>query len=81
MDLKVIKDLYSLFRSSSGVSTDSRNISKNSIYFSLRGMNFNGNDFALEALNNGASQLVIGRSITKSKDPQKIFSEICKSIA
>ena len=34
-----------------------------------------------DALKNGANQLVIGRSITKSKDPQKIFSEICKSIA
>ena len=35
----------------------------------------------IDALTNGANQLVIGRSITKSKDPQKIFSEICKSIA
>ncbi len=34
----------------------------------------------LDALNNGASQLVIGRSITKSKDPQKTFLEICRSI-
>ena len=34
-----------------------------------------------DALNNGASQLVIGRSITKAKDPYKIFSDICKSIS
>ncbi len=35
----------------------------------------------LNALHNGASQLVIGRSITKSRNPQKIFSEICGSIS
>ena len=34
----------------------------------------------IDALNNGASQLVIGRSITKSKDPEKTFLEICQSI-
>ncbi len=35
----------------------------------------------IEALNNGASQLVIGRSITNSKNPPKIFEEICKTIS
>ena len=35
----------------------------------------------VDALNNGASQLVIGRSITKAKNPQKIFSEICRSMS
>ena len=35
----------------------------------------------IDALTNGANQLVIGRSITKSTNPQKMFSEICKSIA
>ena len=33
-----------------------------------------------EALNNGASKLVIGRSISKAKDPNKAFLDICKSI-
>ena len=34
-----------------------------------------------EALANGANQLVIGRLITKSKDPHKTFHDICKSIS
>ncbi len=33
-----------------------------------------------EAINNGASKLVVGRTISKAKDPDKIFLEICKSI-
>ena len=33
-----------------------------------------------EAINNGASKLVIGRAITKAKDPNKAFLDICNSI-
>ena len=69
MDLKVIKDLYSLFHASSGISTDSRNIRENFIYFSLKGMNFNGNDFALEALDNGAiASVVDDKSLSNKSD-------------
>ena len=33
-----------------------------------------------EAIDNGASRLVIGRSISKAKDPNKALLEIFKSI-
>ena len=33
-----------------------------------------------EAISNGASKLVIGRAITKAKDPNKTFLDICDSI-
>ena len=33
-----------------------------------------------EAINNGASKLVIGRAITKAKEPNKAFLDICDSI-
>tara|TARA_B100000941_G_scaffold288598_2_gene265811 strand:+ start:178 stop:900 length:723 start_codon:yes stop_codon:yes gene_type:complete len=33
-----------------------------------------------QAINNGASKLVIGRSISKARDPNKAFLEICNSI-
>tara|TARA_Y100000589_G_scaffold218314_1_gene205925 strand:+ start:8 stop:727 length:720 start_codon:yes stop_codon:yes gene_type:complete len=34
----------------------------------------------VEAISNGASKIVVGRAITKNKNPSKIFSEICESI-
>ena len=34
-----------------------------------------------QALNNGASMLVVGRSISKALDPNKAFLDICKSIS
>ena len=33
-----------------------------------------------QAINNGASKLVVGRTISKAQDPNKTFLEICKSI-
>jgi len=34
-----------------------------------------------QAINNGASMLVVGRSISKAREPNKIFLDICKSIS
>ncbi|HCY41295.1 MAG TPA: UDP-N-acetylmuramoyl-tripeptide--D-alanyl-D-alanine ligase [Prolixibacteraceae bacterium] len=54
-----IAKLYQLFRQNPVVTTDSRNIPANSIFFALKGDNFNGNKFAGEALQKGAAFAVI----------------------
>lgn len=54
-----IEDLYKIYSSSSGISTDTRNIEKGNLFFALKGENFNGNKFAIKALENGASHVVI----------------------
>ena len=54
-----ISNLYQLFRQHPVVTTDSRNIPSDSIFFALKGDNFNGNSFALEALSKGAALAVI----------------------
>ncbi|HOO98995.1 MAG TPA: UDP-N-acetylmuramoyl-tripeptide--D-alanyl-D-alanine ligase [Bacteroidales bacterium] len=51
--------LYSLFRESTGISTDSRNVKKGEIFFALWGDKYNGNTFAAGALAKGASWAVI----------------------
>ena len=53
-----ISDLYDLFRAHPHVSTDTRHIEPGSIFFALRGANFDGNRFALEALEKGAAAAV-----------------------
>ena len=53
------EQLYSLFKESTGVSTDSRTVGKGQIFFALWGDNYNGNKFAVEALARGASCAVI----------------------
>ena len=54
-----IADLYSLYQLFPNISIDSRKIEKDSIFFALKGDNFNGNTFAEKALELGASFVVI----------------------
>lgn len=58
-----IPELHHLFLKSTGISTDSRDIQANSIFFALKGENFNGNKFALQALEKGASHCVVDEVI------------------
>lgn len=50
----------SLFR---GVSSDSRTIKRGDIFFALKGDNFNGHDFVKEAIQKGASAVVLSKEI------------------
>jgi len=54
-----IEQLHNLYKTSFNVSTDTRNIIQDSIFFALKGENFNGNAFAEEALKTGASYAVV----------------------
>lgn len=52
-------NLYTIFLEHQKVTTDSRNIERGSIFFALKGENFNGNRFAAKAIENGASYAII----------------------
>lgn len=54
-----INELYEIFQQYPVVTTDSRNVPVNAIYFALKGDNFDGNAFAAQALEKGASYAVI----------------------
>ena len=69
-----IKDIHLLFLASDGVTTDTRKIAKNTIYFALKGANFDGNTFALQALKLGASYAIVD-DFTLSKNEKFIFVE------
>jgi UDP-N-acetylmuramoyl-tripeptide--D-alanyl-D-alanine ligase len=53
------EQLYSLFKESTGVSTDTRTVRKGDMFFALWGNKYNGNLYAAEALERGASCAVI----------------------
>lgn len=54
-----IQDIYKLFLKEGSVCTDSRNVLPGSIFFALKGENFNGNEYASDALSRGCSYAVI----------------------
>ena len=55
----MLEELYHHYLNHSSVATDSRSIPKGAIFFGLKGDKFDGNKFAEQALNNGASLAVI----------------------
>jgi UDP-N-acetylmuramoyl-tripeptide--D-alanyl-D-alanine ligase len=54
-----IESIYEIFLEFPKCSTDSRKIEPESIFFALKGGNFNGNQYALEALHKGAAFAVV----------------------
>ena len=59
----MIEEIYNAFLScNQQVTTDTRNIAKNDLFFALKGPNFNGNKFAEKALELGAKFAVIDES-------------------
>ncbi|HRR23786.1 MAG TPA: UDP-N-acetylmuramoyl-tripeptide--D-alanyl-D-alanine ligase [Bacteroidia bacterium] len=63
----MIAHLHSLLLSSTGVCTDTRKLIKGNIYFALKGPSFDGNKFALQAMQNGALAAVVDDSSIKGE--------------
>lgn len=54
-----IAALYSLFKKHPSVQTDTRKLQAGDLFFALKGPSFNGNQFALQALEAGAAYAII----------------------
>ena len=54
---------FEAFLQCKAVSTDTRNIVPSSVFFALKGARFNGNEFALQALAEGASYAVVDEPV------------------
>ncbi len=72
--------LYEIFRQYPSVTTDSRNIPSGSIFFALKGANFNGNKFAKEALTKGAAYAVIDEPEYKNDDKLILVEDVLQSL-
>jgi UDP-N-acetylmuramoyl-tripeptide--D-alanyl-D-alanine ligase len=66
-----LQELHRLFLESNGVSTDTRTLKKGELFFALKGPAFNADDFALEALNQGAHYAIVSNAFS-SDHPQLI---------
>jgi UDP-N-acetylmuramoyl-tripeptide--D-alanyl-D-alanine ligase len=54
-----IDELYKIYLRYPSIQTDTRKLKKGDLFFSLRGANFNGNEFAEKALDEGAEFAII----------------------
>lgn len=72
-----IADIYRIFKDCGTVTTDSRTLKGGELFFALKGENFDGNEYALKALEAGAAYAVVNASapVAASDDPRLIRVE------
>ena len=66
MKLGSIEALYSIYTKHPSVVTDTRKLKLGDLYFALKGPNFNGNAFAIQALEQGAAYAIVDEEIPNS---------------
>jgi UDP-N-acetylmuramoyl-tripeptide--D-alanyl-D-alanine ligase len=75
-----IQELYERFLSSAGVFTDTRQVLPNGIFFALKGDNFDGNHYALQALDNGAAIAVVDDTRLPSNPKLFLVQDVLKAL-
>ena len=68
-----ISKIYALFNQNNSVSIDTRSIKPKDIFFAIKGPNFDGNNFALEAIKKGASYVISDNSTISKKSDKIIY--------
>ena len=75
-----IANLYKLYCQHFLVDTDTRNIRKNTLFFALKGDNFNGNSFAEEALKLGASFAIVDEEAYETKENIILVNNVLETL-
>lgn len=75
-----IQSLYQIYKQYPNITTDTRKIEKDSIFFALKGTNFNGNAFAEKALEMGAKYVVIDEDIYQKGAGYILVEDVLKTL-
>ncbi|MFY7900697.1 MAG: UDP-N-acetylmuramoyl-tripeptide--D-alanyl-D-alanine ligase [Chitinophagaceae bacterium] len=75
-----ISELYSLYQKYPSLKTDTRKLQKNDIFFALKGPNFNGNNYAITALEAGASYAVIDEPIDETNNRLILVENVLETL-
>ena len=67
-------EIYKLFLSCNGVTTDTRTLKGGEMFFALKGENFDGNEYAMKALEAGAAYAVVNEdsAVAALDDPRLV---------
>ena len=77
MNETLISSLYELYKSHPIITTDSRNCPEGSIFLALKGESFDGNKFALQALEKGCAYAIVDEADLKAKNDRIIVVDDC----
>ena len=67
------EELYDIYKAHPVVTTDSRNCPEDSIFFALRGATFDGNTYAIQALEKGCAYAVVDNPKVAGQDSKLIL--------
>src|ERR1700752_2826292 len=74
------EELYRLYLQHPAISTDTRKISPDCLFFALKGENFDANTFAEQAIEQGASYAIIDNSAYKKGDQYLLVQDVLSSL-
>mgnify|MGYP005989164507 CR=1 FL=1 len=72
--------LHALFLECDKISTDTRKISKNDMFFALKGEHFNGNTFANQALEQGAKYVIVDEAKYQTSNAIILVDNVLKAL-
>lgn len=75
-----IGSLYQIYKQHPVISTDTRKIVPGSLFFALKGPNFNANSFAAEALEKGASYCIIDDATYQVSDKCIVVEDVLRTL-
>lgn len=75
-----IQSLYQIYKQYPNITTDTRKIEKDSLFFALKGANFNGNTFAEKALEMGAKYVVIDDETYRKGEAYILVDNVLKTL-
>lgn len=75
-----IEQLYEVYRKHPVICTDTRKISKSCLFFALKGDHFNGNEFASQAIENGAAFAIIDEEKYAVNEHFILVSEVLETL-
>lgn len=75
-----IERLHAIFTPSKGVNTDTRSIKSGELFFALTGPHFNGNKFAKQALQAGATHVVVDDATVAENDRFIVVDNVLKTL-
>jgi UDP-N-acetylmuramoyl-tripeptide--D-alanyl-D-alanine ligase len=75
-----IEQLYKLFLQFPNISTDTRKITKDCLFFALKGDNFNGNSYAKQALEKGAAYAIVDEKEYATENHIILVDDTLKSL-
>ncbi len=71
-----IEALYNIYKQYPSISTDTRNIKQDSVFFALKGASFDGNAFAEQALLNGSRYAVVDNPLWQKDDRYILVDDV-----